>query len=283
MDPDDVFNDSPDRWDDIIKAAKPIVIHVMETLAANRDLDDPKTKTEIAAQVLPLIADVSSSIERDTYRQRLARTLRVDERTLVVSRKAGLTRKRVYPDRQTQIAKTTPQRKITSITSAVQTREVHILGVLIRHPDLIYHMDRQLQEDGLNRISEKDFQHSDHQALFQLINNSLDQDHAEPLNHVLNHLIDEMIPFVDDILAKTEKIDPQGQNVLEDILRALILLRDTDLSRQIDHLRYLQQAAQEEGNLKAEEYQQIMTQYITLLGRLHRARNRYTHHAMSAQ
>ncbi|MBG7609279.1 MAG: DNA primase, partial [Anaerolineae bacterium] len=224
MDPDDVFNDDPDRWEEIINAAKPIVIHVMETLAANQDLNDPKAKSEIANQVLPLIADVPSSIERDTYRQRLARLLQVNENTLVVSQKTSRPRRSGYDDRQTQLAKPAPQRKITSANSAVQTREVHILGVLIRHPDLIYHMDRQLQEDGLSRISENDFQHSDHQALFQLIKNSLEQDHAEPLNDVLNHLIEEMIPFVDNILAKTEKIDAHAPNVLEDILRALILL-----------------------------------------------------------
>jgi hypothetical protein len=47
-------------------------------------------------------------------------------------------------------------------------------------------------------------------------------------------------------------------------------------------LRYLQQTAQEQGNLKAEEYQQVMAQYIMLLGRLHRAKNRYSNHAMSS-
>ncbi len=282
MDPDDVLNDDPSRWEDIINAAKPIVVHVMETLAANRDLDDPKTKSEIANQILPLIADVPSSIERDTYRQRLARLLRVDERTLVVSQNAGSTRKRGYSAGKRALDETPPQRKRTATTNAVQIREVHLLGMLIRHPDLIYHMDRQLQEDGLSRINDKDFQHSDHQALFQLIKNSLQQDRAEPLNHVLNHLIEEMIPIVDDILAQTEKFDLDDPHVLEDILRALIVLRDTDLSRQIDHLRYLQQTAQEQGNLKAEEYQQVMAQYITLLGRLHRARNRYSNHAMSA-
>jgi len=282
MDPDDVLNDDPSRWEDIINAAKPIVVHVMETLAANRDLDDPKTKSEIADQILPIIADVPSSIERDTYRQRLARLLQVDENTLVVAHKASSPRTRRYPARKSPIAESTPQKIRPSITSGVQKREVHLLGVLIRHPDLIYHMDRQLQEDGLTRINNNDFQYSDHQALFQLINNSLQQDHAEPLNHVLNHLIEEMIPIVDDILAQTEKFDPLGPKVLEDILRALLELRYTDCRRQLDHLRYLQLTAQEQGNLKAEEYQQAMAQYSMLRLRLDRARNRYSNHAMSA-
>ena len=67
----------------IVEAARPIVVHVMETLAAGRDLDDPKVKSEIAAQVLPLIEDVPNSVEREAYRQRLARLLRVDERSLL--------------------------------------------------------------------------------------------------------------------------------------------------------------------------------------------------------
>src|SRR5512145_1561076 len=86
MDPDDVVNRDPKEWERILADAKPIVIHVMETLAASRDLDDPKVKEEIATQVLPLIEDVPSSIERDTYRQRLARLIRVDERALLGER-----------------------------------------------------------------------------------------------------------------------------------------------------------------------------------------------------
>ena len=85
MDPDEIVNRDPHEWDTIVIRAKPIVIHVMETLAAGRDLDDPKIKTEIAGQVVPLIQDVANPIERDAYRQRLARLLRVDERALLQS------------------------------------------------------------------------------------------------------------------------------------------------------------------------------------------------------
>ena len=85
MDPDEVVNRDAQEWQRILENARPIVVHVMETLAAGRDLDDPKVKNEIAAQVIPLIADVPSSIERDTYRQRLARLLHVDERVVMES------------------------------------------------------------------------------------------------------------------------------------------------------------------------------------------------------
>ena len=85
MDPDEVVNRDPKEWERILENARPIVIHVMETLAAQRDLDDPKVKSEIAAQTLPLIEDVANPVERDAYRQKLARLLHVDERSLMGS------------------------------------------------------------------------------------------------------------------------------------------------------------------------------------------------------
>ncbi|MEA2008971.1 MAG: DNA primase, partial [Chloroflexota bacterium] len=83
MDPDDVVNRDPAEWTKILANARPVVVHVMEALAEGRDLGDPKIKSEIASQVLPLINDIPNAIERDTYLQRLARTLEVDERTLL--------------------------------------------------------------------------------------------------------------------------------------------------------------------------------------------------------
>ncbi len=66
-----------------------MVVHVMETLAAHADIDDPKAKEQIANQVLPLIEDVKGSVEREAYRQRLARLLKVDERAWCVRHPAA--------------------------------------------------------------------------------------------------------------------------------------------------------------------------------------------------
>ncbi len=280
MDPDDVINRDPAEWEAIIGEAKPIVVHVMETLAADQDIEDPKTKTEIAAQVMPLIEDIPSSIERDAYRQQLARLLRVDERSLVETRRSRKPSRRGYPAQRPPSFQT-PQVITTSPLEAIYSREVHLLGILLRRPDLIYHIDRQLQEDGLTRVSRHDFQHTDHQELFRLVQDSLHQGDSEPLHFVLNHLPEAMMSLADDILARTEKIDPFGKDVLEDILRALLRLRTRGLNQQLDHLRYLQETAQEQGDIKAEEFQKSMAQYVTLLGRLHRAQNRYTNHSLT--
>ncbi|MCK6540155.1 MAG: DNA primase, partial [Anaerolineales bacterium] len=83
LDPDEIVARDKDEWARLIENAKPIVTHVMETLAAGQNLNDPKVKNQIAAQILPLIEDLPNPLERDTYRQALARMLRVDERALM--------------------------------------------------------------------------------------------------------------------------------------------------------------------------------------------------------
>ncbi len=80
LDPDEIVQRDPLQWKSLIENAQPIVVHVMDTLASGRDLEDAKVKSEIAGQVLPLIEDLPNPVERDTYRQRLARFLKVDER-----------------------------------------------------------------------------------------------------------------------------------------------------------------------------------------------------------
>src|SRR5215212_140749 len=82
LDPDEIVARDKAEWARLIENAKPIVTYVMETLAAGQNIIDPKVKNQIAAQVLPLIEDLPNALERDTYRQQLARMLRVDESAL---------------------------------------------------------------------------------------------------------------------------------------------------------------------------------------------------------
>jgi DNA primase len=254
----------------------------METLAAQRDLDDPKVKSEIAAQTLPLIEDVANPVERDAYRQKLARLLRVDERSLVgaAGRSSGARRRKpkAAPGAATQPGQTagTPPP-----IDASYTLEAHCLGILLRRPDLLYKIDRSLQEAGLARLGADDFLRSDHQVLFQLIQDSLDQEEAEPLNFVLNHLSLPMMEAADEMLRRTEKMDPNEEHVLEDLRRALIDQRRNNIRQNIDHLRFLMEEAQEQGDLSASQFMQSIQTYSQVLYRLHRARDLLTTKSIS--
>ncbi len=245
QDPDEVVGRDPELWASLVKSAKPIVIHVMETLSEGLDLDDPKVKSDLAREILPLIEDVPSPIERDTYRQRLSRLLRVSERSLL-----EIAPQRFRPDRRPnspirrqeaqaeeppnvnqreskQTSKDVPIREALPV--AGRALEAHCLGVILRHPDFLYQVDRRLQEDGLPRLISEDFRHSDHQTIFRLLEESIDQDMAEPLNFVLGSLNLEMMDVADSILAQTARLDPSQDRVMDDLLRGILDLRRSRL------------------------------------------------------
>jgi DNA primase len=279
MDPDDVVNEAPESWKEILAAAKPVVIHVMETLAADQDLDDPKVKSEIAREVLPLIEDVPSPIERDTYRQRLARLLRVDERALQNEAR------RQPPPRtrpRTRRAAQPPSPALTDIQkrpapvqnpafAGTQELELFCLGVLMRFPDMAYRVDRALQKNQLARLSRLDFHNEGHRELLTLILDSIDQDFDNPLQVILGSLPLNLMDLADRILHSTEKIDTNTDRILEDLIRAVLDIRKKNTHQEIANLRHLMKEAQENGDMIKREYQETMVQHTTNLVRLDRA------------
>jgi DNA primase len=274
MDPDDVVNRDPAEWQQILENAKPVVVHVMETLAFGRSLDDPKVRSEIANQVLPLIEDVPDAVERETYRQKLARLLRVDERALVGESRG---RSRAAPGKTTRPSRQ-PGAKTASASqpSSAALLEFHCLGMLMRRPDLVYRLDRAMQEFNLPRLSINDFQRAEHQAFFQLIQESLDQNATEPLHFVLNSLSLPLMDKADDLLERTAKLDPVEDRVFEDVFRAILNLRILYVRESLDYLRYIMDEAQQQGDLQSKEYQQGVLQYTILLKHLNSALGRYT-------
>jgi DNA primase len=229
---------------------------------------------------LPLIQDVSNPIERDSYRQSLARLLRVDERRL--PGEGGFTRR---PTRRSS-PRSTAQPALEPLRSAAAgsyAMEAFALGVLLRRPDLLYRVDRDLQKFGLQRISPYDFQHSDHQAILRLLQESIDQDVAEPLNHVLNRLSLPMMEVADDLLVRTAKLDPNDERVLGDLLRALLDMRKSSLAQGLEFLRFAMEDSQQQGDLGIEQYQQSLAQNMLLLQRLDQARGFYTGRALHSR
>lgn len=280
LDPDEVANRDPQEWQRLVTEARPIVIHVMEMLAVGQNLDDPKVKTDLASQVLPLIEDIPSSIERDTYLQRLARLLKVDERALLTTatqRSFRSRSRRRSSSGTSNLPVTAPSRaEALPKTDTTNPIENHCLGVLLRHPDLIYKADRVMQEAGLPKLGTDDFFRADQQAIFRLVRESLEQIDAEPLDFVINRLPPELADAADNVLERTNKLDPNDERVLDDLLRALLDLRRRNLRQSIDYLRYLMEESQQQGDLQTVEYSQIMQRNLKTLDSLDRAIGRFT-------
>jgi DNA primase len=277
MDPDDVVNRNPEEWQNLVETAQPVVAHVMDTLAKNQALDDPKVKSAIASQVLPLIDDLPNSIERDVYLQRLSRMLEINEQALLSYRPER--KKRTVFRTRTKLTPVKDQTLRTRGQRAGELYEAHCVGILLREPDLIYKVDRELGKEGLARFDEKDFQNTDFQILIRLLKDALAQSEEEPRDYVISHLPENFLGIVDELLARTENLDPKADKVLEDLMRAFLNLRKWQIVKNNDHLRYLQETNHENGDYKAIEYQKNITHFLQEKHKIDKAMKRYTSRA----
>ena len=269
LDPDEIVLKDAGAWPKILQEARPIVEHVMFSLAKNRELEDPKVKRELAGQILPLINDIPSAIERDSYIQKLAHLLHVDERSLLNERPA---RRRSLPRRRITTTAVPRETGITPVPDDSNYKlESHCLSIIIRTPELLYRVDRALHEAGLPRLSSNDFENSDVQEMFRLALEGLEQDVLEPSSYALQNLPLPLLERADELLVTSEEFDPNAERVFDDLLRSILLLRRRTLRKHNEQMRFLQEDAQVAGDLKASEYQQVMMQNIVTLQRLDKA------------
>jgi DNA primase len=266
LDPDEIVLRDPQEWSKILEGARPIVVHVMETLAAGRDLEDPKVKSEIAAQVLPLVEDVPNAVERDAYRQRLARLLRVDERSLYsAAPKPQPFRRRQSGQKNAQgqeSAAPEPRKAGSSFGMASvrpeETLETHCLRLLLRQPESLYLLDRVLQKVELSRFSAQDFERVDYQMLAEIILESLEQDELDASQYITEKLPDTLQDLVHELLGPFPKGEPTPEQLVDDLIQTMMRLRRLRTHEHMDQLVFMQKdLQQEESNLRLDDYQGI--------------------------
>jgi DNA primase len=271
-DPDDVVLSDPAQWEQILADAKPVVIHVMESLAASRNVDDPKVKSEIARQVLTLINDVPDAVERDAYRQRLARLLKIDERALqAISPSSAITGRKIPSrSRQPRDSSPTPPKEVKPGKQA-QEMERHCLRLLVRNPEAIYSLDRHLQANGLSRFSVQDFEFGEHQSMAALLLQSLTQDEMEPTAFLERTCPLELKPLLEELQQPLKYGEPKVNRYTEDLLRTFLMLRLVRVNENILQMRFMQQDLQEQSTSAVSPYQELIPDYIQARSRLEKA------------
>ncbi len=270
LDPDEIVARNRDEWAHLIENAKPIVTHVMETLAVGQNVNDPKVKNQIAAQVLPLIEDLPNPLERDTYRQQLARMLRVDERALTGAQADAPRVRRARQTQSTQKQVVTPQKVAVTVSSS-KAVEAYVIAVLFRRPELLYRLDRLLQQYGLLSLAADDFEYTDHQMMFRLIRESVEQDKAEHHDFVIGAMPESLQGLSRELTAQTEKLERLDEKLLEELLRGIIKLRRVAAGENLNQLRFLQEEAHQSGDLRASPYQDLVLQNTRLIRDLDQA------------
>ncbi len=271
LDPDEIVARDKDEWKRLIENAKPIVTHVMDSLAVGQNLNDAKVKNQIAAQVLPLIEDLPSPVERDTYRQALARMLRVDESSLVGTQTQGqVVRRKPRGSGQSQQGQ---KSQVVALNPTLKI-ESYCIGVLFRKPALLYRLDRTLQEFGLSALAVEDFEYTDHQLLFGVIRLAVEQDEKDHQHYVMTHLPETISDVSRDLLEQTDPLDPADDKLLEELLARFMDLRRANAMVNVNQLRFLQEEEQQQGGANIKLYQEQAVQFTKLLNSLDQAKRK---------
>lgn len=183
-DPDQLIRRDPAEWARLIEQAKPLVAYVIDVATGGLDLNDPKAKSDAALQLLPVISDVADPVQREHYRQHLARVLKVDERVLAQVSARSLRRERAPgPARPAVGPPETPPDAPPSgpagvlaggLVAAMRGRAVNasgrrdnLLRECLRYPHIIGRVNQRLQEQKLAPISEEDFTAPEDRALWR--------------------------------------------------------------------------------------------------------------------
>jgi DNA primase len=267
MDPDEVVLRDPEEWRAILAAARPIVVHVMETLAKSQNLEDAKVKTAVAAQILPLIEDVPSPIERDTYRQQLARLLKVDERSLL-----GSQRVHEKPRRRTQridepVLQRNPKQESFGVDKRISSLEAHCLSLLLQQPHRYYELERSLKKFGLDKLGITDFDSSDHQIIADALFKGLSQDEHETIQFVQENIPEPLAERLTQLSGVGMITEKNEDKLFEDLVRSLINLRLIRINALLNQIRFIQ-SDEETAELDKTDLHSLTLNYTIARGKL---------------
>ena len=145
------------------------------------------------------------------------------------------------------------------------------MAVLLRRPELRYRVDRLRGKHGRARLSAEDFEYTDYQLLFGLVREAVQQDQTEHRDFVIESLPESLRGLSQELLAQSERLDLLDEKILEELLRGSIKLRRVTAGENLNQLRFLQEDAQQSGDLRAASYQDLVLKHTRLLRDLDQA------------
>jgi DNA primase len=221
--------------------------------------------------VLPLIEDLPNAMERDTYRQALSRMLRVDERSLLSSQVQGPVAKR--KSRGVEQSHKVVSSGIVAVNPTLKI-ESYCLGVLLRKPELLYRLDKRMQEADLTALAVEDFEYTDHQLLFDVVRMAVEQDEKDYHHYVMTHVPESVSDLSKELVARSDNLDPVEDKVLDDLLARFMDLRRANAMLNVNQLRFLQEEDQQQGGANMKLYQEQTLQMTRLLHSLDQAKRK---------
>ncbi len=245
VDPDELIRRDPQEWIRAVEGARPVIAFLLDYLAAQHRLEDPKGKAAFVREIVPILAAIPDPVERDVYIQQAARMARLNERVLleqVTSHR--MNRPRVGARRDVSPRNVpSPSRKGAEAFESGTEAEATLLVMLGLGPDLLPYVNVRFAELGLEPLSEEDFLDSAHRALFRNLmefgpvedwpEEGTEPQRAGPL---LRTLWMERLRRREALLRG---FDPEDERWAEEALRLALWIREQRLKEVLEDLQAL--------------------------------------------
>lgn len=261
LDPDEVLKEDVGKWDALVSGALPVVEYYLRNAVSRFDLSSPKGKGAAAREVLPIIQEITSSVERAHYLQQLAHLLHVDEKTLVMELERKATKLR---PRAGSPAEGSPGDGAAAGAARVRSGrlsaqpginfglEQYVLLLLLKRPDILAVMNGVLQDLGLEPLSAQDMGDTEKRALFAAVLAQIGRSGTMDVTAFQQALEPSLRPALEAALVSLEKVAALSDEWVEiDAAHRALMLREQRLRREMDELRFLHEETSAEMDAEA--------------------------------
>jgi DNA primase len=276
-DPDAIIREDPDRWTALISGSKPVVTYVIDLATDELNMNDGKAKTAAAQKVLPLISDVADPIEREHYRQLLARRLRIDERALLkITIPSGRRRAEPPPPEPTSGSRSAPGKVsadglgmstvISGETIGTELRRSDFLRQCFLHPAVVPMIDNLLAENEQERVEPADFYKPDDRAIWRFLRSQVDTGVIASQGNLWDSLEDQFLrDRVQTLLSLPDGPDLVAERLPYTLTTSVLDWRQEHAKGLIGEMRHLfsdQESSNdmEQKNLLANQLLELTTQ-----------------------
>jgi DNA primase len=127
-DPDEVIKENPDLWQEYVGKAMPVIDYTIDMTVSRQDMSTASVKSQVANNLLAIIARVSDDIRRDHYLTRLSKLAGIS-----YNRLEGVLKTYLKPKLQKRGVEPAAPALLTSVSSP---REEYCLALLLQNPEL---------------------------------------------------------------------------------------------------------------------------------------------------
>lgn len=287
-DPDNIIREDPAQWPILLAKAKPVVEYVIGVLTQELDMADAKAKTAVAQQVIPLIEDITSPVERDHYWQQLAYILKTDERSLRQLRGKGQKRAPQHTSRPSHnIPEPPPPPPELDGLSAVrhtpsvlgrnagnQMRETNLLSQFLHHPKALNDVNARLAETGQTAVTKSDFVTIEDRELFEQLSRRSNTIPFVSINELCDSLDNPLLERVQQLQSLPPTPDSELDRLADKLVLSVLDIRHEKTRRLNTNMQHLVTEAKQIGDSEAvETYQAQSLEISRQLLRLQQAKN----------